>query len=367
MKKLLFVCFLTIIFASCGISQGIKGRIIDKLFKEPVSVVTVKLQNIDDTRISPIITQPDDEGYYSISADPGTYRLEITDERQDFQYASYVRPVKIGDGVLEHNAEIELIVKTYIHGQVFYKGTKNPIEGAVVTIENLTSKTNKNGSFDLRYLKPGLKKVMVEKNGYKTLEKAYNLSSGETIDDFEIEPLTAPTKLIIKKLTDLLSYRLEIAQGASSDNMNLAASLIVINIPFSFSITAGDQEGIFMAEPFLKKDSKYNQVSMVAFKNLYAFWDDYTKVIDRASTELEKSGLKPLNAFTGEFEDYRFVEYNFTYKDEKGSNVDCKMRIAFDGPYKDFPIMISTSQNGKTTEIQLSAFNALENKIPSPK
>lgn len=351
--------------SSCGVSQGIKGKVTDKIYGDPVNAVTVTLQNLDDMALEPITTQVNEKGEYEVSVNPpGRYRIEVEDKRNNFQYVKFIRAVKIEEDKIEQlDVRIEPIVKTFIHGQVLAKDTGKPVEGAKIRFDSEEVATGKNGIYMLKYTRPGPRVVTIEAKGYATYKQNYNLSQGETIEDFKISPSAMADKPIIKNLTDLISYQVEIVTGPNSENVSSSTKMIVNHLPFGLKVTNKNGTGLLnLTDQFIKKSGKYEKVSQEEFQAFRKEYDSfsafYNEVVTRIASGKDIETSKEPDII-GEFNAIRN-----TFKFEhSGKDYNATMWVIYEGPFLGLPAKIVIERPGDYIEFNFSLFNAIENSI----
>lgn len=351
--------------SSCGVSQGIKGKVTDKIYGDPVNAVTVTLQNLDDMALEPITTQVNEKGEYEVSVNPpGRYRIEVEDKRNNFQYVKFIRAVKIEEDKIEQlDVRIEPIVKTFIHGQVLAKDTGKPVEGAKIRFDSEEVATGKNGIYMLKYTRPGPRVVTIEAKGYATYKQNYNLSQGETIEDFKISPSAMADKPIIKNLTDLISYQVEIVTGPNSENVSSSTKMIVNHLPFGLKVTNKNGTGLLnLTDQFIKKSGKYEKVSQEEFQAFRKEYDSfsafYNEVVTRIASGKDIETSKEPDII-GEFNAIRNT-FKFGYS---GKNYNATTWIVYEGPFLGLPAKIVIERPGDYIEFNFSLFNAIENSI----
>jgi len=362
-----FVVSIMVIVAlsSCGISQGIKGKVTDKIYGDPVNVVTVTLQNLDDMTLQPITTTVNEKGEYEVSVDPpGRYRVEIEDKRSNFQYVRFVRAVKIEQGKVEQfDVQVDPVVKTYIHGQILAKDTGKPVEGAKIKFDSEEATTGKDGKYIFKYTKPGPRVVTIEAKGYAIYKQSYNLSQGETMEDFKISPSAMADKPIIKNITDLLSYQVEVVVGPNNETVSSSTKMVVNHLPFGLKVTSKNGTGLFyVTDSYIKKGDKFEKVSEEQFKifrNEYDFFNSlYNKVAQRLSGGKDISTDKEPDII-GEF---NAIRNTFKFEDS-GKEYNTTMWIVYEGPFLGLPAKIVLERQGEYIEFNFSLFNAIENSI----
>ncbi|MEZ4813296.1 MAG: hypothetical protein R2883_07485 [Caldisericia bacterium] len=378
MKKIgLFIVVITVvaIFASCGFSQGITGNIYDSIYGTKItkdSGVTIILKSLDNTRVPEIEIIPSKNGTYKIEAKPGRYRIETDDP--DLNYKRFIQAVEIGEGVMEFDIPTEPIVKTWIHGLVAEvqpgktaeEDYKTLIGGAVIEIDGKTSVTDENGNFEIKYIKSGLKKVSIIADGYKPYNKAYNLSKGETIEYFELEPVIDKDQSLVSSVTNLISFKAEILKGSSSKNISDSYMTTLITMPYTLEVeNSGNKYRLNMGELHLFDE---------ATKEFTKSEDPDSEVIDFVKSSFElltdvgrfvsNSTDMKIGATIGNLSGYSCSPYNFKYiDDENGFEYDATLWVITDGKLETYPIKLTLFDESKNEylEINLFGFNSPEN------
>ncbi len=368
MKRLLIIALLVMVVvggASCGGSTGVRGKVSDEIYGNLVPGLTIKVQNLDDFSIPQEKVEVGSDGSYSLSLEPGKYRLEVVDERQNFEYVRHLEPIKIENGWLEKDVKVEPIVKTWLHGRVIEGETKKPIVGAKITIDGQTKTTNKNGGFEFKYIRPGEKGIEITAFGFANYKRSYRLSKGETFEDFEMKPSIVIEKAQIKDITTLLSYRVEIVKGSSKENIKESTKMIIIHMPFTFEVVSPTGEGRFlMTEQYMKKGEKWVKVDKKEFAPLRKIYDDYSK--DFADIEKQFNATKAMpSKEPAVMGNLNVVSYAFDAK-LKGSTWKATFWVVYDGPYMGYPIKLALEKPGDYTEFNLSMFNDKDNLLPPP-
>lgn len=359
----LFLVVATI--SSCGVSQGVKGKVTDKTYGDPINVVTVTLQNLDDMTLEPITTQVNEKGEFEVSVNPpGRYRIEIEDKRSNFQYVRFVRAVKIEEGKIEQfDVQVDPVVKTYIHGQILAKDTGKPVEGAKIKFDSEEATTGKDGKYIFKYTKPGPRVVTIEAKGYAIYKQSYNLSQGETMEDFKISPSAMADKPIIKNITDLLSYQVEVVVGPNNETVSSSTKMVVNHLPFGLKVTSKNGTGLFyVTDSYIKKGDKFEKVSEEQFKIFRNEYDSfnslYNKVAQRISSGKDISTDKEPDII-GEF---NAIRNTFKFEDS-GKEYNTTMWIVYEGPFLGLPAKVVLERQGEYIEFNFSLFNAIENSI----
>ncbi len=368
MKRLFMIALLAMVVvgaASCGGSTGVRGKVSDEIYGDPVPGLTVKAQNLDNFSLPQEKAEVGSDGSYSLSLEPGKYRLEIVDERSTFEYVRHLEPIKIENGWLEKDIKVEPIVKTWLHGKVIEGETKKPIVSAKITIDGQTNTTDKNGGYEFKYIRSGEKGIEITASGFANYKRSYRLSKGETVEDFEMKPSIVIEKAQIKDITTLLSYRVEIAKGTSKENVKESTKMIIVHMPFTFEVVSPNGEGRFLImEQYMKKGEKWAKVDPKEFAPLRKIYDDYSK--DFANIEKQFNAIKATPSKEPVvMENLNVVSYAFDAK-LKGFTWKANFWIVYDGPYMGYPIKLVLEKPGDYTEFNMSMFNDKDNLLGPP-
>ncbi len=373
MKKLTVLITLSMVVlltASCGISQGIKGRVYDDTYGDPISDVIIRLKSIGNTtRDVEIEVTPDKKGNYSIKAKPGRYRIETEDD--DIKYKRFIQPITIEDEIIEMDLPLEPVVKTWVHGYVAEKESEQPknyeyqkyVPGAKITVDDKEVTTNEDGSFEIKYLRSGLKKVSIEADGYKPYNKAYNLSRGETIEYFELEPLTDIDRKLVSSIKNLASYKMEILKGTSSDSITDAHSVTIIGFPFNYQVESGDGTFRYTNSFYTKLDdanSEYIQIKKDEMIELDSMIKDSIQLIDDLGYYISNTDGMSIGEVIGNVAGYSCSAYSFKY-DYNDEQYDVNLWVIIDGTLETYPAKVTMSNGGSYLELSLYAFNSFEN------
>ncbi len=379
MKKIgLFITVITVvaIFGSCGFSQGVTGNIYDSIYGTKItrdSGVTIVLKNLDNTRLPEVEVTPSKDGTYKIEAKPGRYRIETDDP--DLNYKRFIQPIEIGEGVMEFDIPTEPIVKTWIHGLIAEvqpgktaeEDYKTLIEGAVIEIDGKSSITDENGSFEIKYIKSGLKKVTIKADGYKPYNKAYNLSKGETIEYFELEPVIDKDQSLVSSVTNLISFKSEILSGTSSKNITDSYVSTLITSPYTLEVeNANKKLKMVLGEihhfdestnEYIRSDS-HDSETINFVKSSFQILTDIGKFVSNSND------LK-IGETIGNLSGYSCSPYEFIYVDNEGLEYDAKLWVIIDGQFETYPIKLTlfNKKNNEYLEINLFGFNSPENNV----
>lgn len=92
-----------------------------------------------------------------------------------------------------------------INGKVFERDTLKPLTNVKIIIDERSTITNNNGTFNFKHLKPGKIKIRAEKNGYRTILKDIILNKGSNKIKLYLQP-KLKIKIVekIKKFTPKL-------------------------------------------------------------------------------------------------------------------------------------------------------------------
>lgn len=370
MKKYCLLIIVTMVaLASCGgISQGLKGKLVDAIFGDPVKNIQVKLVAIDGTATKAITFVVDDkDGEFQQSLEPGRYRIELEDITEDFKYGRQVNPFTVEEGkALEITYKMDPIIKQWIHGKVMEKDTKKPIPDATVKFHDMACKTDKNGNYTLRNFRPGSVDLEITAKGYAPLVKDYKMSEGESIEDFELTPTGYIEGAKVNLMDDLMSYVFEVSNGTDEENITSVDSIIRYVAPLSLNIVTGDQNYITAQGKFFKKTGeKWAEISKDEFDKLID--TPYTKAYDRFRSAFEQFNKlkKTISTDVDKIESANLVNYKFqaTFED---ATYECNLWMYFDGNFMGYPTKLTMKSSGKYYEYEFSKFNSPENRINPP-
>ncbi len=371
MLALTVVVLLTaVIVLACGVSQGIEGRVYDNVYGDPITDITIILKDLGNMRKPAIEVTPDKNGYYSISVEPGRYRIETDDDKLD--YKRFIKPITVEDGVLEYDLPVEPIVKTWIHGLVAQREeNKKPqndykklISNAVIEIDGKTATTDEEGNFEIKYLRPGLKKVTITADGYKLYTRAYNLSKGETIEYFEIEPVVGEGQSLVSSLKNLVSFKMEILVGSSANEISSSYSGTVLMLPFSYEMesTAGKYKySGSMYRKFDESSSEYSNVDASEMSELDSMIKDSLSLLDDIGYEISSTEGMKLGDSIGNQSGYSCSSYSTKYTDSDNETFDVTLWVIIDGNLETYPVKLSMKGDKSYFEVNLFAFNSFEN------
>lgn len=370
MKKYCLLIIATMVaLASCGgIRQGIKGKLVDAIFGDPVKNIQVKLVAIDGTATKAItFIVKSDDGEFQQSLDPGRYRIELEDITEDFKYGRQVNPFTIEEGkAVDITYKMDPIVKQWIHGTVMEKETKKPIPDATIKFEETTCKTDKNGGYTLKNFRPAVVKLEITAKGYAPYVKDYKMSEGESIEDFELTPTGYIEGAKVNLLNDLMSYVVEVSNGTDEDTISSVDTIIKGIAPPTVNITTGDQEFIGVDMKFFKKTGeKWAQIKQDEFDKLTE--TPYKKATDRFKSAFEQFNKlkKTISTDVENIESANLVNYKFqaTFED---TTYECNLWLYFDGNFMGYPTKLVMKSSGKYYEYSFSKFNSPENRISAP-
>lgn len=373
MKRIaLFTALVTVVIltASCGMSQGIEGRVFDNIYGDPISDITVRLKSIGTNTSGPAIeVTPNKKGMYSIEAKPGRYRVETEDE--DITYKRFIQPITIEDKVIEMDLPLEPIVKTWIHGFVAERESEEPknyeyknyVSGATIKIDDKEVITNDDGSFEIKYLRYGLKKVSIEADGYKPYNKSYNLSRGESIEYFVLEPLTDIDHKLVSSIKHLSSFKMEILKGSSSEDINESYSATIIEIPFNYMVESNNGTYRYTNSFYTKLNestSEYVKIEKEEMQDVDSLIKDSVDLIDELGYYISNTDGMAMGEVIGNVAGYSCSAYSFKY-DFNGEKYDVNLWVIIDGTLETYPAKVTMSNNNSYLELSLFAFNSFEN------
>ena len=367
-RYILALSIAAVILASCGgVSQGIKGKLTDAVFGDPIVNVNIKIVAYDSSKQDVFTPAVDDDGFFEQSLAPGNYRIEIEDKGETYVYSRKVEALKIEQGKLTDLVyKLDPIVKQWIHGTITDKVTKKPVAGATVAFDNDKAVTDKNGNFELRNYRASMKKLEITAKGYMPLTKDYRMSQGETAEDFEITSVNFVQGASVNKLADLLSYVLEITGGPSPDKTDFMNTITVNNLPFAVKIVTGKDEYVmYMAKTFKKSDQKYASIPRDEFESsTKSIFKDPLDMINSIFTQF--NALKAsINTDVIKLESGNIVKYNFKTS-YNGTDYDCVLQLYFDGPNVGYADKLTLNGGGKYYEIVLKDINSPKNRIADP-
>ncbi|HOO97203.1 MAG TPA: carboxypeptidase regulatory-like domain-containing protein [Caldisericia bacterium] len=373
MKKVVVIIitavFVTLSISACGFSQGVRGKITDSIYGDNVANLEVTLVNLDKMYNQKITSTSDENGEYSIKADAGKYRIEVEDS--ELTYKRYIKPIDIPEGIMDYDVQIEPIVKTWIHGLVAeYEPDKpdtadykNLIAGAEIEIDGIKSITDENGNFEIKYIRPGLKKVTIKAEGYKDYIKAYNLSRGETIEYFEIEPASGVKREKVSKLTNLLSYRSEVLKGTSPSDITETSTFVAITSPYAFNLesTIGDAK-YFGGISYALQNGEFTEVSTNDIERQKKIVDASVALVEGLADYVNATDELALGVTTVSISGYGCQPFEFSYKSEDGKEWNVSLWAIIDGQFTTYPARVIMERNGEYVEINYFALNDYENQ-----
>lgn len=363
--NLLIVAVCMVLVSCGGIKQGIKGKLTDKIFGDPISGVDVKIVAYDTQNLDAYPVKLNNDGTFEMSLDPGSYRIEAEDNRQEYVYGRIIEPFKIQkDTVYEHEYKMDPIVKQWIHGTVTDKGTKKPIAGATVAFNDFKATTNKNGEYEIRNYKPGSMKMEVTAKGYAPIIKDYRMTAGESIEDIELSPSSYIEGATVKPLTDLISYVIETSIGPSSTEINSIDVITVNTLPWACKIEKGNDIVYQFATKYYKLDDKnsHKEIPQGEFEKISKpVLDDHMSMIKDAFKQFN-SLKKSVSTDVIKIETSNMVNYKFAF-DYQGTNYACELLMYFDGPLAGFANKLTMSSPGKYFKFDFKNYNSPENTI----
>lgn len=367
MKKynLLIVAACLVIVSCGGIKQGIKGKFTDKIFGDPVSGVDVKIVAYDTQNLDAYPVKLNSDGTFEMSLEPGSYRIEAEDNRQEYVYGRLIEPFKIQkDTVYEHEYKIDPIVKQWIHGIVTDKSTKKPIAGATVAFNNFKATTDKKGEYEIRNYKPGSMKMEVTAKGYAPIVKDYRMTAGESIEDIELSPSSYIEGAIVKPLTDLISYVIETSTGSSSTEINSIDVITVNTLPWACKIEKGNDIVYQFATQYYKLDDKNSrkEISQQEFEKIAKpVLEDHMSMVKEAFKQFNAL-KKTVSTDVIKIETSNMVNYKYSLE-YQGTNYACELLMYFDGPLAGFANRLTMSAADKYYKFNFKNFNSPENTI----
>lgn len=369
MKKynLLIVAACLAIVSCGGIKQGIKGKLTDKIFGDPISGVDVKIVAYDTQNLDTYPVKINDDGTFEMSLEPGSYRFEAVDNRQEYVYGRIIEPFKIQkDSVYEHEFKLDPIVKQWIHGTVTDKATKKPIAGATLSFNKLSGTTNKNGDYEIRNYRPGIVKMEVKAKGYATLSKDYRLTAGESIEDVELSPASYIEGATVKPLGELVSYVIQTSKGTSEAEISSMDSIIINNLPWGAKIESGKDIVYQFLGKFYSFDGKnYKEISKEAYEKISKpTLEEHTAMIEGAFKKFN-SLKKSLSTDVIKLESANLVSYKFTYNHE-GTEYNCELMLYSDGALVGYANSLTMAIPNKYYKFEFQSFNQPGNTINIP-
>ncbi len=162
------IILLTFSFCGCSKSDGgegsddtsgiVKGLITSNITGEQISGVIVKIGTLQ--------AESDLEGQYELSDVP-TGSKEITATIMGFQ--DYTGTVEVNENQVTFNdiKMTPLLTGGYVSGKVLDEDTGDPIEGAVVSINSISTKSDSEGVYLLTGIPAGLQTILAKKDGFE--------------------------------------------------------------------------------------------------------------------------------------------------------------------------------------------------------
>jgi len=356
-----------LVLSSCGRgAQGASGNVFDKIYGDKLPFLTLKFTNLDDRTVETV--NPNNNGDYSVSLTPGRYRFEATDERTDFKYARYVKGLNIEEGKwLTEDVPADPIVKTYVYGQVLENISNKPIPGASITMGDKTMKTDKNGKYEFKYIRPGSTHLKIEAKGFTTYEIMYNASQGETFEDFRLTKAEDEGNLMVKSLRNILSYRVEIATGKNKDSISSSTKMTVNNLPFALDIESPKGTGKYiLSGAYIQKDGKLVKTTEESFKDFKQEYYDFDNLFISAIEQFNALKIKTANDLPIALGNYKVSPYAFTIT-TGNSKYDATFYIISEGPNKGYPLKLVLSSEGNYKDISISMLNDPSNTVQQVK
>lgn len=369
MKKynLLIVAACLVIVSCGGIKQGIKGKFTDKIFGDPISGVDVKIVAYDSQKLDSYPVKLNDDGTFEMSLEPGNYRIEAVDDRQEYVYGRIIEPFKVKEGsVYEHEYQMDPIVKQWIHGTITDKDTKKPIAGATLTFNKFTGTTDKNGNYVIKNYRPGIVKLEVKAKGYAPLTKDYRLSPGESIEDFELSKASQIEGATVKPLSDLLSYSIQTSKGASEADITSMDAITINNLPWATKIESGKDVVYQFTGRYYNFDGKnYKEISKDAYEKISKpTLDDHMAMI-KSSFEKFNTLKKSLSTDVIKLESANLVSYKFT-NNYQGTDYNCELMLYFDGALAGYASSLTMSTSNQYIKFEFQNINQPANTINIP-
>lgn len=367
MKKYSLLAIIAcLVLVSCGgISQGIRGKLTDKIFGDPITGVTIKIVAYDTPNLETYPVNLGKDGSFQMNLPPGSYRFEAVDNRQEYVYGRLIEPFKIADGkVYEKEFKMDPVVKQWIHGVVTDKVTKKPIPGAAITYGGKYKATSdKKGEYLIRNYKPGTVKLEVVAKGYAPHVTDYRLTPGESINDIEMSPSSYIEGAKVKSLNNHISYVIETSQGTSKEDMKTTDIITVNNIPYGLKIETNETTVLESMNKYFKSSSKKDiPISKDEFDKIASpTYQEHVKMIEGAFASFN-SLKKSLSTDVIKQDAANFVSYKFSY-DHNGTKYECELSLYFDGNYEGFANRLTLVSTGKIIRFEFKDFNLPKNNI----
>jgi hypothetical protein len=362
--NLLAIC-LCLVIASCGgISQGIKGKLTDKIFGDPIVGVTVKIVAYDTPNIDTYPVELAKDGSFEMKLDPGHYRIEVEDERQDYVYGRIVEPFKIEENKLyEHVYKMDPVVKQWIHGIVTDKDSKKPIANATIKFGKHSAVTDKKGEYLIKNYRPATVKLEVTAKDYAPLVTDFHLTAGETAKDIELTSSSLIEGANVKPLINHISYVIETSQGTSKEDQKTTEIITVNNNPFAVKIETDEETVVQFMSKYFKIDGKKNTpiTKEIFDKTAIPTYQDHIKMIEGAFAKFN-SLKKSISTDIIKQDSANLVSYKYSY-DYNGTAYECELTLYFDGNLEGFAKDLTFKASGKFIKFDFKDFSLPKNNI----
>ena len=168
-------------------ASNIHGTVTDAETDDPIADADVTVYDPED-RENYHETTTDTEGYYEVEVNPGHYNIDISKDG----YEDHEGEENVGiEEQVEHNAELESKVETYLEGHVTDAETGDPIEDADVTIDDgtrpISGTTDSDGYYKIS-CEEGDFHITITHGDYETHEGDVTVEEGPNQYDAQLEP-----------------------------------------------------------------------------------------------------------------------------------------------------------------------------------
>ena len=185
---LLLTTLAIVLLASNALAASkIYGTVTDAETDEPIADADAFIYDPED-RMNYHETTTDSEGYYEVEVEPGEYNISISKDGYEEHKGSETVGI---EQQVEHNAELEPEVETYLEGHVTDAETSAPIEGADVTIDDgrgqISGTTNSDGYYNISCHEEEFD-ITITHDEYETHEGDVTVEEGPNTYDAELSP-----------------------------------------------------------------------------------------------------------------------------------------------------------------------------------
>jgi len=184
---LLATLALILLASGARAASNIHGTVTDAETDDPIADADVTVYDPED-RDNSHETTTDTEGYYEVEVNPGHYNIHISKDG----YEDHEGEENVGiEEQVEHNAELESKVETYLEGHVTDAETGDPIEDADVTIDDgarpISGTTDSDGYYNISCWESEFS-IAISHADYETHEGSVTIESGANTYDAELSP-----------------------------------------------------------------------------------------------------------------------------------------------------------------------------------